>query len=64
MFQDDSSTVELMQPPTLYFSLIVPAYNESARISSMLTEYIQFFNKKNFKYEIIVVDDGSKDDTY
>ena len=64
MFQDDTSTVEIMQPATLYFSLIVPAYNESIRLPEMLLEYIAFFASKNFKYEVIVVDDGSSDNTY
>ena len=30
----------------------------------MLEEYIDFFNSKKYKYEVIVVDDGSKDKTY
>ncbi|CAG9331399.1 EOG090X0BIY [Blepharisma stoltei] len=50
-----------------YLSLIVPAYNEERRIEAMLVEHIQYFERKkvteNFKYEVIVVDDGSRDHT-
>ena len=44
-------------------SIIVPCYNEENRIKPFLTNLIQF-SKDNLKdYEIIVVNDGSKDKT-
>ena len=44
-------------------SIIVPCYNEENRIKPLLTELIQF-SKNNLKnYEIIVINDGSKDRT-
>ncbi|MFC1727910.1 dolichyl-phosphate beta-glucosyltransferase [Nanoarchaeota archaeon] len=44
-------------------TIIVPAYNESERILSFLTELIEY-SKKNIKdSEILIVNDGSKDDT-
>ncbi len=44
-------------------SIVVPCYNEENRIKPFLTELIQF-SKDNLKdYEIIVVNDGSKDKT-
>ena len=44
-------------------SIIVPCYNEENRIKPFLTSLIQF-SKDNLKsYEIIVVNDGSKDKT-
>lgn len=52
-----------MHPSSLDFSLIIPAYNEENRIAVTLREYITYFNNRNFKYEVIVVDDGSKDST-
>jgi len=44
-------------------SLIIPAYNEEACIESTLRQCDEFL-KKNFKeYEIVVVDNGSNDNT-
>ncbi|ESO98942.1 hypothetical protein LOTGIDRAFT_187174 [Lottia gigantea] len=49
-------------------SVIVPAYNEEQRLPIMLDEALDFLKGKQknyprFSYEIIVVDDGSKDKT-
>lgn len=44
-------------------SLIIPAYNEELRIGKTLDKIIEYFELLNRTYEIIVVDDGSKDDT-
>eukprot|EP01016_Furgasonia_blochmanni_P056622 TRINITY_DN968_c0_g1_i2.p1 TRINITY_DN968_c0_g1~~TRINITY_DN968_c0_g1_i2.p1 ORF type:complete len:305 (+),score=104.14 TRINITY_DN968_c0_g1_i2:184-1098(+) len=44
-------------------SLVVPAYNEEKRVGSMLAETLPFFDKKNLKYEVIIVNDASKDKT-
>ena len=46
----------------------MPAYNEENRLPSMLRETIDYLedrkkNQSGFKYEIIIVDDGSKDKT-
>jgi dolichyl-phosphate beta-glucosyltransferase len=44
-------------------SVIIPAYNESSRIGTTLNEISQFFLKNPISYELIVIDDGSTDDT-
>lgn len=44
-------------------SLIVPAYNESRRLGSSLSAMSDFFRAAGFSYEILVIDDGSTDDT-
>ncbi|KAK4886993.1 hypothetical protein RN001_003264 [Aquatica leii] len=53
--------------PTLHLSVIIPAYNEEARLPPMLDECIEYLEDRargsNFKYEIIVVSDGSVDNT-
>jgi dolichyl-phosphate beta-glucosyltransferase len=46
-----------------YFSVVIPAYNESFRIVKPLTEVCQYFAEQEYPFEIIVVDDGSSDDT-
>ncbi|MBU0478815.1 glycosyltransferase family 2 protein [bacterium] len=44
-------------------SLIIPAYNEEIRISNTLDEFIEYLTKQDYAYEIIIVDDGSTDNT-
>jgi dolichyl-phosphate beta-glucosyltransferase len=46
-----------------YLSVVVPAYREQERIGSNLLEIESFLSGKNFDYEIIVVVDGSPDNT-
>jgi len=44
-------------------SIIVPAYNEELRIPPTLERLHRFLQSQPLRYEIIVVDDGSKDRT-
>ena len=44
-------------------SVIIPAYNEEKRLPKTLQEIDKYLSKQNYDYEIIVVDDGSKDRT-
>jgi len=44
-------------------SIIIPAYNESARIGKTLREVLAYLEEQPGGGEVIVVDDGSKDDT-
>ncbi len=44
-------------------SVIIPAYNEESGIAKVLEEILLTMNNSNIDYEIIVVDDGSIDDT-
>ena len=48
--------------PALY-SFIIPAYNESSRIRPTLDEILRYTAERNWDTEILVVDDGSRDDT-
>ena len=45
-------------------SVIMPAYNEEKQILHNIGETANVFNQFGCNYEIIVVDDGSLDDTY
>ncbi|MDI6704188.1 MAG: glycosyltransferase family 2 protein [bacterium] len=47
----------------IFLSIIIPAYNEERRICETLEKVSRFLADKSYKYEIIVVDDGSKDRT-
>src|SRR3990172_2581358 len=44
-------------------SLVIPAYNEEHRIKKTLLENMEFLSKQPYSWEMIVVDDGSKDKT-
>src|ERR1700749_4350608 len=44
-------------------SIVIPAYNESARIGKTLREILAYLGEQPGGGEVIVVDDGSKDDT-
>ena len=46
-----------------YISIIIPAYNESERLPKSLSLIIEYMDNQNFDWEIIVVDDGSSDNT-
>ncbi len=46
-----------------FLSIVIPCYNEQNRIKSTVNKITTFFSKKEFKYELILVDDGSTDTT-
>ncbi len=45
------------------YSLVIPAYNESSRIRPTLDEILRYLAEKKWDAEVLVVDDGSRDDT-
>lgn len=45
------------------WSVIVPAYNEAERLPRYLDEIVLYFEGRGDPYEVLVVDDGSADDT-
>ncbi len=55
-----SSSLPTEQPR---YSMIVPAYNESARIGATLEQILDHVRRQNWNAEVVVVDDGSRDDT-
>ena len=44
-------------------SVIIPAYNEEKRLPKTLIEIDKYLSKQDYNYEIVVVDDGSRDET-
>ena len=50
-------------PMFVDLSIIVPAYNEEARLPPTLERLHAFLSQQPMRYEIVVVDDGSKDNT-
>jgi dolichyl-phosphate beta-glucosyltransferase len=45
------------------YSIIIPAYNESARVGATLQKVLAHVADRGWDAEIIAVDDGSRDDT-
>jgi dolichyl-phosphate beta-glucosyltransferase len=45
----------------VYLSIVIPAYNEQARIADTLLKVKAFLQKWPHRSEVVVVDDGSKD---
>jgi glycosyltransferase involved in cell wall biosynthesis len=62
-----TSTIESSELPDRRLpeqvSLVIPAYNEGAHIAAGLQQLLDVMRASNWDFEIIVVDDGSKDDT-
>lgn len=44
-------------------SIVIPAYNESLRLGSTLQQVVDYLRRDGRRYEVLVVDDGSADDT-
>ncbi|MCL5733762.1 MAG: glycosyltransferase family 2 protein [Patescibacteria group bacterium] len=47
----------------IYLSIIIPAYNESERLPPTLADINEKLKNVDYNYEILVINDGSKDDT-
>ena len=45
-------------------SIVLPAYNESAVVEKTISVITELFKKENILCELVLVDDGSKDDTW
>jgi glycosyltransferase involved in cell wall biosynthesis len=45
------------------YSIVIPAYNESARLGSTLEKVLAYVHKQGWDAEVIVVNDGSCDNT-
>ena len=51
------------QTSGIFLSVVIPAYNESTRLPKSLRTVIEYLESKGTPYEVLVVDDGSSDDT-
>jgi len=50
-------------PEEIFLSVVIPAYNEEKRLPKTLQAIYDYLKNKPYTYEIIVVNDGSKDST-
>ena len=44
-----------------YLSVIIPAYNESKRIPATIDTILRYLEPREYRWELIIVDDGSTD---
>jgi glycosyltransferase involved in cell wall biosynthesis len=49
--------------PAPFYSIIIPAYNEAERIGASLDRILSYIAESRWSAEIIVVNDGSRDNT-
>jgi dolichyl-phosphate beta-glucosyltransferase len=54
---------EVGTPGEVFLSVIIPAYNESQRIPATLRQVTSYLESLGRVCEVVVVDDGSRDDT-
>jgi dolichyl-phosphate beta-glucosyltransferase len=47
----------------LRWSVVIPAYNEARRLPACLADVVAYFDGRDEPYEVLVVDDGSTDET-
>ncbi|XWS74974.1 hypothetical protein CRYUN_Cryun01aG0044900 [Craigia yunnanensis] len=73
IFEDPKSLKQvpcpcIFDPAEKYLSLIIPAFNEEHRLPGALDETMNYLQQraakdKSFSYEVVIVDDGSRDGT-
>lgn len=51
-------------PQRPYLSVVIPAYNEASRLGQSLRTVSRYFETQPYAVELLVVDDGSQDDTF
>lgn len=61
IFLAASMATTLNQPPK--YSIVIPAFNEGQRITATLDKVLAYIAQQSWKAEVIVVDDGSRDET-
>ncbi|MEM3434477.1 MAG: glycosyltransferase family 2 protein [Candidatus Methanomethyliaceae archaeon] len=67
MLPDFEAEIRLLQkakfPERPYLSILIPCYNEANRVSTTLQNIFEYFNSISLGFEIVVIDDGSVDET-
>lgn len=52
-----------MKSSSKQICIVIPAYNEASAIGAVIDDVASTFKKSNYKTSVLVVDDGSKDNT-
>ncbi|KAK0214930.1 glycosyltransferase family 2 protein [Armillaria fumosa] len=63
-YQTDAQPLPLLSDPSsVGLSVVIPAYNETERLPIMLSSAIDHLSKTTHSFEVLIIDDGSSDDT-
>ncbi|PKB71897.1 MAG: hypothetical protein BZY87_03420 [SAR202 cluster bacterium Io17-Chloro-G6] len=49
--------------PQPFLSVVIPAFNEEPRISDTLSQVVEYLTAQDYRWEVVVADDGSQDQT-
>jgi glycosyltransferase involved in cell wall biosynthesis len=61
--ETEAQSTEAGDTQELYLSVVIPAYNEQDRLPATLDKIMGYLAQQPYRYELIVVDDGSADNT-
>ena len=48
----------------MHLSVVIPLFNEEKSLDELYSSIVKTISKINLKFEIIFIDDGSKDDSW
>lgn len=54
---------EKQQPEECHLTVVIPAYNEEQRLARSMPVILEYLRKHPYTWEVLVVDDGSRDRT-
>ena len=63
VFRPDASMNESLRRAPVELEVVIPAFNEAARISRTLRQTVQFLESQSWSSRVVVVDNASVDDT-
>jgi glycosyltransferase involved in cell wall biosynthesis len=52
-----------MLPSSIFLSVIIPAFNEQSRLPQTLEQVFSFLSRQDYSFEVLVVENGSTDNT-
>lgn len=47
----------------IFLSVVIPAYNEETRLPKTMASVLEYLRRQSYEWEVVVVDDGSRDKT-
>ena len=53
-----------VSPTTPLISVVIPLYNEGSHLRELLSDLRKALQQTGCRFEIVVIDDGSSDDTW